>query len=35
MYRGYPLANFEGQLTINPDRLQADDAEYQEILRRL
>ena len=29
------LANFEGQLTTNPDQLEVQDAEYQEILRQL
>jgi len=31
----HAIANFEGQLTVDPDQLEVDNAEYEEILQRL
>jgi len=29
------IANFEGQLAVDPDQMEIDEAEYREILQRL
>lgn len=31
----HAIADFEGQLTVDPNHLEVDDLEYQEILQRL